>query len=64
MAMSRAFSRTQFTPEMGRSLRALREAAGLTQSAIAEKLGLGRQTGKAAVSRFELGEDRGRNITS
>jgi transcriptional regulator with XRE-family HTH domain len=56
--MSRAFSRTHFTPGTGRRLRALREAAGLTQSAIAEKLGLGRRSGKAAVSRLELGRLR------
>jgi transcriptional regulator with XRE-family HTH domain len=56
--MSRTTSRTGFTPEMGRRLRALRKAAGLTQSAIAEKLGLGRRTGKASVSRLELGRLR------
>jgi transcriptional regulator with XRE-family HTH domain len=42
--MSRTTSRTGFTPEMGRRLRVLRKAVGLTQSAIAEKIGLGRRT--------------------
>jgi transcriptional regulator with XRE-family HTH domain len=39
--------------EMGRTLRDLREAAGLTQAALARKAGVG----KSQLSRYELGKE-------
>ncbi len=53
--MKSTTGRLSFTPEMGRRLRELRRAAGLSQTELAVRIGLERKSGKTVVSRLELG---------